>query len=54
MVGTVSQFTLQHMANTNHKFPMMDVGTGISYEMKSTVLVNFNSHQLRVLCSLSH
>ena len=53
MVGKVRQ----PMANTNHKFPMMGGGgggTGIPCEMKSTVLANLNSHQLRVLCSLSH
>ena len=52
MIGNVSQFTLQPMANTNHKFPMM----GGQCEIKSTVLANLNSHQLimKVLCSLSH
>ena len=39
MVGDVSQFTLQPMANTNHKFPMVG-GTGIPCEMKSAVLAN--------------
>ena len=51
----VSQFTLQPMANTNHKIPMMGGGgggggggacMGILCEMKSTVLANHNSHQL--------
>ena len=53
MVGEVSQFTLQPMANTNHKFSMMGGGAQV-FHVKSTVLANLNSHQLRVLCSLSH
>ena len=36
MVGKVSQFTLQPMANTNHKFPH-DGATGVPCEVKSTV-----------------
>ena len=29
MVGKASQFTLQPMANTNHKFPMMGGGARV-------------------------
>ena len=37
MVGNVSQFTLQPMANTKHKFPMIEGATDIPCEIKSTV-----------------
>ena len=36
MVGKVSQFTLQAMANTNHKFPMMGGGHGYSCKSQFT------------------
>ena len=62
MVGNVSQFTLQPMANQNHKFQMREGGGGggggggaqVFHVKYITVLANLNSHQLRVLCSLSH
>ena len=40
MVGKVSQFTLQPMAITNHKFPH-DGATGVLCEVKSTVSEKF-------------
>ena len=45
MVGNVSQFALQPMANTNHKFPVM--GGPRVFHVKCTCSI-----QLRVLCLL--
>ena len=36
MVGKASQFTLQPMANTNHKFPMMGGGGARVFSQIST------------------